>query len=89
MKMYSAPGLDQIEVFKIVNGYGDIDRNVFFKLKEGSRTRRHKAALVKEHCRLVIRKYSFSQRVINKWNKLSKDCVNASSVNMLKNIIDR
>ena len=30
---------DQIEVFKIVNGYEDIDRNMFFKLKEGSRTR--------------------------------------------------
>ena len=28
--------------------------------------------------------YSFSQRVINDWNKLSNDCVNASSVNMLK-----
>ena len=39
----------QIEVFKIVNGYEDIDRNMFFKLKEGSRTRGHKAALVKEH----------------------------------------
>ena len=33
---------DQIEVFKIVNGYEDIDRNMFFKLKEGSRTRGHK-----------------------------------------------
>ena len=30
---------DQIEVFKIVNGYEDVERNMFFKLKEGSRTR--------------------------------------------------
>ena len=30
---------DQIEVFKIVNSYEDVDRNMFFKLKEGSRTR--------------------------------------------------
>ena len=73
---------DQIEVFKIVNAYEDVDRNMFFKLKEGSRTREHKAALVKELCRLDMRKYSFSQRVINKWNKLSNDCVNAGSVNM-------
>ena len=48
---------DQIEVFKIVNGYEDVDRNMFFKLKEGSRTRGHKAALVKEQCRLDMRKY--------------------------------
>ena len=34
-----------------------------------------------------IRKYSFSQRVINEWNKLPNDCVNASSVNMFKNRI--
>ena len=76
---------DQIEVFKLVNGYED--RNMFFKLKEGSRTRGHKAALVKERCRLEMRKYSFSQRVIK--DKLPNDCVNASSVNMFKNRIDR
>ena len=43
---------------KIVKGYEDIDMNMFFKLKEGSRTRGHKAALVKEQCRLDMRKYS-------------------------------
>ena len=58
-------------------------------LKEGSRTRGHKAALVKEQRRLEMRKYSFSQRVIKEWNKLPNDCVNASSVNMFKNRIDR
>ena len=71
-----------------MNGYEDVDRNMF-KLKEGSRTRGHKAALVKEQCRLDMIKYSFSQRVINEWNKLPNDCVNASSVNMFKNRIDR
>ena len=78
----------QIEMFQIVNGYEDVDRNMFFKLKKGSRTRGHKAALAKEQCRLDIRKYSFSHRVINEWNKLPNDCVNASSVNMFKNRID-
>ena len=38
---------DQLEVFKMVNGYEDVDRNMFFKLKEGSKTRGHKAALGK------------------------------------------
>ena len=71
---------DQIEVFKIVNGYEDVDRNMFFKLKEGSRTRGHKAALVKEQCRLDMRNYPLSQRVINEWNKLPNDCVNANSI---------
>ena len=35
-----------------------------------------------------IKKYSFSQRTINEWNKLSTDCVTASSVNMFKNKVD-
>ena len=73
-------------MFKIVNVYEDVDRNVFIKLKEGSRIRGHKAVLVKEYCRLDMRKYSFSQRVSNEWNKLSNNnyCANASSVNMFK-----
>ena len=56
---------DQIKVFKIVKGYEVVDRNMIFKLKEGSRTRGHKTALVKEQCRLDRKKYSFSQRMIN------------------------
>ena len=43
--------------------------------------------LVKEQCKLDIKKCSFSQRIINEWNKLSTDCVNACNVNMLKNKI--
>ena len=49
------PRGDQIEVFIIVNSYEDVDRNMFFKLKEGGRNRGHKAALVKEQCRIDMR----------------------------------
>ena len=79
---------DQIEVFKILNGYENIDRNMFFSLKKDSSTRGHEVKLVKDQCRLDIRKHSFSQRTINEWNKLSTDCVTASSVNMFKNKVD-
>ena len=61
---------DQTEVFKLVNGYENVDKNMFFKLKEGGRTRGHKAALVEEQCRLDMRKYSFSHSAIGEWNKL-------------------
>ena len=62
-------------------GYENIDRNFF-------RTRGHEITLVKYHCRLDIKKYSFSQRTINEWNKLSTDCVNASSMNVFKNKVN-
>ena len=61
----------------------------FFKINESKITREHNFTLVKKQTRLDVRKYSFSQRTINVWNKLSTDCVHASSVNMFKNIIDK
>ena len=76
---------DQIEVFKILNGYENIDRNIFFTVKEERRTRGHGVTLAKKQCRLDIRKFSFSQRIVNEWNRLSADCVGASSVIIFKN----
>ena len=61
---------------------------MFFSLKKDSTTRGHEVQLVKNQCRLDIRKYSFSQRRVNEWNKLSTDCINSSSVNMFKNKLD-
>ena len=78
---------DQIEVFKILNVYENIDRILFFTVKEERRTRVHRLTLAKKQRRLDIRTFSFSQRTVNEWNKLSADCVGASSVNMFKNKI--
>ena len=73
---------------KILNGYENIDRNISFTVKEERRTSGHGVALAKKQCRLDIRKFSFSQRIVNKWDRLSADCVGASSVNIFKNKID-
>ena len=62
----------------------------FFKIKESKITRGHNFTLVKKkRSRLDVIKFSFSQRTINVWNKLSEECVQASSVNMFKNRIDK
>ena len=61
----------------------------FFEINESKITRGHNYTLVKKQSRLDVRKYSFSQRTINVWNNLSTDCVQASSVNMFKNKIDK
>ena len=52
----------------------------FFKINESKITRGHNFTLVKKQSRLDIRKFSFSQRIINVWNTLSVECVRASSV---------
>ena len=67
----------------ILNGYANINSNIFFEIKKSNIT------MVKKQSRLDIRKYSFSQRTINVWNKLSTDCVHATSVNVFKNRIDK
>ena len=76
-------------MFHILNGYENIDSNTFFEIKESKKTRGHNFTLVKKQSRLDVRKFSFSQRTINVWNKLSSECVHASSVNMFKNRIDK
>ena len=62
--------------------------NISFKNNESKITRGHCFTLVKEQSRLYVRKYSCSQRIINVWNKLSTDCVHASS-DMFKNRIEK
>ena len=76
-------------MFTILNGYENIDSNIFFEIKESKITRGHNFTLVKKRSRLDVRKFSFPQRTINVWNKLSAECVHASSVNKLKNRLDK
>ena len=77
-------------MFMILNGYEKIDSNIFFfEIKESKITKGHNFTLVKKQGRLDVRKFSFSLRTINVWNKLSAECVHASSVNMFKNRIDK
>ena len=61
----------------------------FFEIKDSKITRGHYFTLVRKQSRLDVRKFPFSQRTINVWNKLSTECVHASSVNMFKNRIDK
>ena len=85
----SSPKTAGSQSVKILNGYENIDSNIFFEIKESKITRGHNYTLVKKQSRLDVRKYYFSQRTINVWNNLSTDCVQASSVNMFKNKIDK
>ena len=85
----AAEKISSIQWVKILKGYENIDSNIFFEIKESKITRGHNFTLVKKQSRLDVRKFSFSQMSINVWNKLSTECVHASSVNVFKNRIDK
>ena len=57
------------------NGYENIDSSLFFlEINESKITIGH-FTLVKKQSRLDVRKFSFSQRIINVWKKLSEERV--------------
>ena len=60
----------------MLNGYENIDRNIF--LGQGG----HGITLAKKQCRLDIRTFLFYQRTVHEWNRLSADYVCASIVNI-------
>ena len=59
-----------------------------FKLRE-SQTRGHSHKIYKKHTRLNIMKYFFTQRVVNDWNQLPTEAVNAKSLVTFKTIINK
>ena len=61
-----------------------MNSNTIFPRNEAC-TREHKHKIYKKkHSRTNIRKYSFSQRVVDIWNKLPANVVESKTVNMFK-----
>ncbi|MCU7801386.1 MAG: reverse transcriptase family protein, partial [gamma proteobacterium symbiont of Lucinoma myriamae] len=75
---------DMVEVYRIINGIDYCDKDKLFTLQQSDRTRGHRFKMYKKKFRLDIRRYSFSQRVIDHWNKLPDSVVSAQSINMFK-----
>ena len=75
------PRGDLIEVFKLLNGLKQVDYSTFFKLAEDTKTRGHSLKLFKPTLvkNLNCRSQFFSQRVINDWNSLPRNVVNAKN----------
>ena len=79
---------DLIELFKIMHNSEGVKREDFFQLRTATGRRGHSLTILKQHCRLNVRKYFFTHRVVDTWNKLSEDIVNSKTVNSFKNQID-
>ena len=78
---------DLMSVYKMVNGLEEVDGD-FLKLNERN-VRGHGKRLKKANCKKDIKKYSFPHRVVDTWNGLSEDVVNAVSVHSFKAKLDK
>jgi len=67
-----------------MHGFTDIPVSTYFQIATDSCTRGHTKKLVKSHCHTDARLCFFSLRVINRWNSLSQEIVDAPSVNAFK-----
>jgi hypothetical protein len=68
---------DMVETFRIINNIDKVNSIKIFPKNENT-TRGHK------HCRTNIRKYSFSQRVVDTWNSLPEKVIESNTVNGFK-----
>jgi ribonucleases P/MRP protein subunit RPP40 len=84
---------DLIEVFKIVSGLEGLKEEEFFTRAANSSnnhfTRGNSKKLTKKRVKLDIAKYSFGNRIVNDWNNLPDDVVQAGSVDAFKGRLDK
>ena len=78
---------DLIQVFKIIHKIDNIDFNLFFNLNE-SVTRGHKYSLQLKPFNNNVRKFSFSQRTVNRWNRLPANVVESPTIDTFKRRLD-
>lgn len=81
---------DQIETYKIITQKYDPDcTRGIFRMREDNTTRGNSKKIFKTGTRLNIRKYAFSNRVVNSWNDLPEWVVDAESVEKFESRLDK
>ena len=86
---YRRERADLIQVYKILHDIDSVDKGKLFTTAQYRATRGHSYKLHKERSRLNLRAGTFSNRVINAWNKLPENVVNAPSLNAFKSSLNR
>ena len=82
---------DMIETFKIITGKEDVKAENLFKMAKvrGARNNTHCRKIESKANKLGVRKNFFSQRVIKKWNSLTKEEVTANKTSVFKARYDK
>ena len=78
-----------IQVFKIADNYFDpVTTKHIFKFQENPRLRGHNFKIIKQRVNKSRYAIFFTNRVVNNWNSLPHNIVNAKSINIFKNLFD-
>ena len=80
---------DLKETYKIMKGMDRVGVERFFLLRKDSRTRGHSLKIKGERFRTELRRNFFTQRVVNLWNSLPVEVVEAASLNIFKTQVNR
>jgi ribonuclease P/MRP protein subunit RPP40 len=78
---------DLVLAYKILSGKLSKDLLGMFEMNSNSNTRGNYMKVYKKRCRLDLRKYSFSNRVVDMWNKLPDSIVQVNTVEAFKSKI--
>ena len=76
-----------IETYKILSNYNE-EVSPFFKINASS-TRGNTLKLAKQSANKDVRKFSFTNRIVNLWNHLPNDVVNAEKLIQFERKLDR
>ena len=60
-----------------------------FTLSNNTTTRGHSAKLIKNRCRLDLRRHFFSERVTERWNQLPQDVFDSRTIDTFKSKLDK
>ena len=80
---------DLIQTYNFFNKVDDINKACFFDFPLTDITRNSTDKIQKQHHKNNTRKFTFSYRITNQWNKLTLTTKRAPNVNTFKNFIDK
>ena len=81
---------DLIQVYKIAHSFYDpITTKSLFEFSKNDRLRGHNFKILKQRANKSKYSHFFTNRVVNRWNKLPSMIVNATSINNFKNQLDK
>lgn len=80
---------DLLEVFRMYTGWSTTSFSSMFTLSNTTVTRGHTAKIMKNRCRLDLRRHFFSERVTDRWNRLPQQVIDSTTINAFKSGLDR